>query len=58
MFHPGSVIPMNMMFAGQVMSCANERDVGMQYSLICTIMYTHLNFNIFWCVVTHTCPIT
>ena len=48
MFQLCSIMPMNIIIGlvpdGQCLA-ANERDVGMQSSLLCTIMYTHLKLH-------------
>ena len=44
MFHPCFIIPMNIgLLPDSQCLAANERDIRMQSSLICTIMYTHSN---------------
>ena len=48
MFHPCSMILMNIiidLLPDNKCLAANERDVGMQSSLVCTIMYTHLKLH-------------
>ena len=63
MFHPCSIIPMNLIIGLLLYTqflAANERGVGMQSSLICTIVYIHLkpHETSLVCVVAHTCPIS
>ena len=44
MFHPCFMIPMNIIIGllpDSQFLAANEKDAGIQSSLICTIMYTH-----------------